>query len=80
MERFVMSRKNHPYDSERVTPIEEIPPKFRLTAPLPGGNFQILDTRLCYNFNGKEFVECGSVWSHAKQNGFKSPEDNNQSQ
>lgn len=75
MERFVMSRKDHPYSSERVTPIGEIPPKFRQKALLPGGNSQILDTRLCYNFDGKQYVECGSVWSHAEQDGFISPED-----
>jgi len=71
-----MSRKSHPYSLERITPINEIPPKFRLIAPLPDWDLQTLDTRLCYNFNGKEFVECGSVWSHAEENGFKSPEDN----
>lgn len=67
----VESRKNHPYSSERETPLEEIPKKFRRKAPLPGGGFQILDSRLCYNWQPPKdgrpsrYVECGSVWSDA---------------
>ena len=74
--KWVLSRKGHSYDSERETPLEEIPPEFRQESPLPGGGIQITDTRLCYNFNSKgRLVECGSVWSHAAQEGFISPED-----
>lgn len=70
----VISRKNYQYNIERITPIEEIPPKFIGVAPLPGGRIQIVDTRLCYNFNGIDLVECGSVWSHAEEEGYLSPE------
>lgn len=57
----------HPYANEkffeRVTPIEDIPEEFRMEAVLPGGNRQIVDRRLAYNWNPKvmAFVECGSV-------------------
>lgn len=61
--------KNHPYDTERVTPVSEIPAEFQLKAILPGGRFQIIDTRLCYNWqpgeNGGRYVECGSVAADA---------------
>lgn len=67
----VESRKNHPYDVERETPLEEIPEEFRKEVPLPGGGTQIIDTRLTYNWqppiNGRKsrLVECDSVLSHA---------------
>lgn len=71
----VRSRRNHSYTTERVTPKGEIPPQFQITAVLPKNKgFQIVDARLCYNFNGEIYVECGSVWSHATQEGFVSPE------
>jgi len=73
---IIRSRRNHPYKAERVTPLGEIPPEFQILAPLPGGKNQILDRRLCYNCDGMKYVECGSVWSHAAQEGFVSPEDN----
>jgi len=72
------SRKNHPYNEERKTPKKEIPFEYRKKLLLPGGRSQIIDTRLCYNCNTNgEWVECGSVWSHAKQEGFVSPKDKN---
>ena len=72
----VWTRENHSYDEERITPKCEIPFKYRQKSPLPGGGFQITDTRLCYNYNAKgKLVECGSVWSHAQQEGFVSPEN-----
>lgn len=37
---------------ERITPIDEIPPEFRMFAPLPGGDkLQVIDTRRCYTFH-----------------------------
>ncbi len=68
----VESRKNHPYSSERVTPLDEIPKRYRKKVLLQSGGHQIVDTRLCYNWvpsqNGKpdKYVECGSVAAYAK--------------
>ena len=57
--------KNYGYEIERVTPVEEIPLKYQVKAPLPGGRIQIVDMRRCYNWqpgeNGGILVECGSV-------------------
>lgn len=75
MAGYIRSRKDHSYSEERLTPIEEIPPEHRYNAPLPGGGSQVLDNRLCYNFEpgNKRYVECGSVWSHAEFEGFTPP-------
>lgn len=71
----VRSRRNHSYTTERVTPKGEIPPQSQIAAILPKNKgFQIVDSRLCYNFDGERYVECGSVWSHAEEHGFSSPE------
>jgi len=74
MTGFILSRENHPYSSERVTPITEIPPEHRIKVPLPGGRTQILDDRLCYNWqpgeDGGRYVECGSVAADAQKQGF----------
>ena len=71
------SRAEHPYSEERDTPVEEIPEGFQKESLLPGGRVQITDTRLCYNWqagpNGGCYVECGSVWLHAEQEGFLPP-------
>ena len=70
--RPVASREGHSYATERVTPIEEIPPEFQHAAPLPGGGTQVVDTRLCYNWQpgaggrGGRYVECGSVAAAAE--------------
>ncbi len=74
------SRANHRYSEGRVTPAEEIPPRFQKKNTLPGGGVQITDTRLCYNTefgpNGEvvRHVECVSVYLHADQDGIQSPE------
>ena len=53
------------YRSGDQKPVEEIPEEFRVVALLPKGKTQIIDTRLCYNWDpgpdGGEYVECGSV-------------------
>lgn len=71
-EKYVYDRSDHEYAApshERTTPVEEIPPQFRKKAKLKSNVFQILDKRLCYNWepgpNGGRFVECGSVASDA---------------
>lgn len=62
---------SHPYNDqihfERVTPISDIPVEFRHVVVLPGGEQQILDRRLCYNWDPsiEAMVECSSVWSDA---------------
>ncbi|KUK79656.1 MAG: hypothetical protein XD95_0230 [Microgenomates bacterium 39_7] len=80
-EGWVRSRKDHQYaptGSEEITPIDEIPPQFRRIATLPGGNKQIVDSRLCYNWEpgdeGGRMVECSSVASHASQEHFAEKE------
>ena len=61
----------HNYDTdenfERVTPLEEIPKKFRMQVSLPGGGKQIVDWRKAYNYNAGRavMVECGSVAADA---------------
>lgn len=65
-------RKSHPYNSERVTPISEIPPENQDVANLPAGGSQVVDNRLCYNWQPDpkphgRFVECGSVQSDAEK-------------
>ncbi len=74
----VRSRKNHQYPptgSEYPTPIQKIPREHRRTVPLPGGRTQVVDDRLCYNwdpaYQGGKMVECSSVASHAAQEGFE---------
>lgn len=74
----VRSRENHQYPptgSEYSTPIQEIPLAHRRTVPLPGGGKQVVDARLCYNwdpaYQGGKMVECSSVASHADQEGFE---------
>lgn len=66
-------RMDHPEDAnhnyaadeffERVTPLSDIPEKFRVIANLPGGGTQVVDKRLAYNWNSAvgALVECGSV-------------------
>ena len=82
--KLARSRKNHDYadpGQERTTPLEEIPDEFQMEVPLPGGKKQIVDKRLCYNWqpgpDGGRLVECGSVWADADKQGFISPEENN---
>ncbi len=69
---LVYSRERHRYappGMERVTPVEEIPPQFQKEVRLSASNVQIIDTRLCYNWepgeDGGRYVECGSVASDA---------------
>jgi len=48
---------------------KEIPEEFRSVGVLPNGKKQIIDIRLCYNWDpapdGGELVPCGSVAAHA---------------
>lgn len=59
------------YRTGDPTPVENIPVEFRAVAILPRGKTQIIDTRLCYNWDpgidGGELVECGSVAAHAER-------------
>lgn len=70
--REVVSRDKHPYATERVTPLSEIPKRYRKRVPLQGGGWQIIDTRLNYNaeynpVTGKwRYVECSSVNADAE--------------
>ena len=69
---LVNSRERHCYappGMERVTPIDEIPLAFQKVIRLSKDKVQIIDTRLCYNWepgeDGGRYVECGSVASDA---------------
>ncbi|MGD9128957.1 MAG: hypothetical protein PVJ09_00485 [Candidatus Woesebacteria bacterium] len=63
-------KEPHYYLREQRTPLSQIPQEYQMTATLPGGDIQIVDTRLCYNWQpspkGKgRLVECGSVAADA---------------
>ena len=55
---------------EELALLEEIPEEFRRVALLSNGKMQMVDIRLCYNWDGEKYVECSSVAAHAEQEGF----------
>ncbi|HAV15004.1 MAG TPA: hypothetical protein DCX25_01620 [Candidatus Pacebacteria bacterium] len=48
---------------ERVTPEKDIPQKYRVRRPLPGGKTQVCDSRIAYTFHPKvgAYLECADV-------------------